>query len=106
MRIHINAICKCSEPKSVKELRRFLGIINFYWRFIPKAAEIQAPLAKFLDGPEKNTNTMGCRDCKGHNAPLSVMVDASEFAIGGVLQQRLAAVKFHHKKAEQRAAEV
>ncbi|GBP76782.1 hypothetical protein EVAR_36630_1 [Eumeta japonica] len=29
-------------PKTVKELRRFLGMINFYRRFIPDAARIQA----------------------------------------------------------------
>ncbi|GBP63197.1 hypothetical protein EVAR_102361_1 [Eumeta japonica] len=30
--------------KTVKELRRFLGMINFYCHFIPDAARIQAPL--------------------------------------------------------------
>jgi len=31
-------------PKTAKELRRFLGMLNFYRRFIPKAAEMQAPI--------------------------------------------------------------
>ncbi|GBP75971.1 Uncharacterized protein K02A2.6 [Eumeta japonica] len=35
-------------PKTLKELRRFLGMINFYRHFIPDAARIQAPLNTLL----------------------------------------------------------
>ena len=31
-------------PKSAKELRSFLGLVNFYRRFIPQFADIAAPL--------------------------------------------------------------
>ena len=31
-------------PKSVKQVRRFLGLINFYRKFIPNAAHLQVPL--------------------------------------------------------------
>ncbi|GBP57240.1 hypothetical protein EVAR_82952_1 [Eumeta japonica] len=43
-------------PKTVKELRRFLGMINFYRRFIPDAARIQAPLNALLTGSIKNSH--------------------------------------------------
>ncbi|GFU16285.1 transposon Tf2-12 polyprotein, partial [Nephila pilipes] len=43
-------------PETIKELRRFLGIINFYHRFIPNAAENQAILNEYLRGKKKNDN--------------------------------------------------
>lgn len=35
-------------PETVKDLRRYLGMINFYRRFLSKAAEILAPLNDLL----------------------------------------------------------
>jgi cleavage and polyadenylation specificity factor subunit 1 len=40
----VKAIKDYNPPKTIKQLRRFLGILNFYHRFLPKAAEHQAPL--------------------------------------------------------------
>ena len=37
---------------TIKELRRFLGMVNFYRRFLPNAAGIQDTLNKLL-GPRK-----------------------------------------------------
>ena len=45
-----------SVPKSVKELRRFLGMVNYYRRFIPHCSNILRPLNDLLS-PQKN----GCR---------------------------------------------
>ena len=42
----------CPPPKTVSQLRRFLGILNFYRRFLPHAATIQAPLHDVLSGPK------------------------------------------------------
>jgi len=53
----ITTIHECPLPATKKSLQRFLGSVHFYWRFIRKAAELQAPLydlaAKFKkrDGP-------------------------------------------------------
>jgi hypothetical protein len=33
----------CPPPKTVAQLRRFLRILNFYRRFLPRAASLQAP---------------------------------------------------------------
>jgi hypothetical protein len=38
----------------MKDLRRFLGMINFYRRFVKKAAEIQSPLHNLLTNVRKN----------------------------------------------------
>ncbi|GFV04998.1 hypothetical protein TNCV_1347461 [Trichonephila clavipes] len=62
----VNAIQNFPRPNTLTQLRRFLGMINFYRRFIPKAAHILAPLIKFLEGhtnkkkpsrPSKNPQT-------------------------------------------------
>lgn len=49
----VQAILNFPTPKNIKELRRFLGVYNFYRRFIPKASAIQAPLNVALTGPKR-----------------------------------------------------
>ncbi|GFV87637.1 hypothetical protein TNCV_779211 [Trichonephila clavipes] len=39
----VNAIQNFPRPNTLTQLRRFLGMFNFYRRFIPKAAHILAP---------------------------------------------------------------
>jgi cleavage and polyadenylation specificity factor subunit 1 len=41
----------CSTPKTISQLRRFLGMLNFYRRFLPQAAITQAQLHDVLSGP-------------------------------------------------------
>lgn len=104
----VEAINSYKLPTTVKELRRFLGMLNFYRRFLPAAATNQAPLNVFLKGTKKNDKrviewndlaTAAFNNCKEElcketilahydiNAKLGVMVDASDNAIGGVVQQ-------------------
>jgi hypothetical protein len=40
----------CPPPTTASQLRRFLGMLNFYRRFLPRAAHIQAPLNAALSG--------------------------------------------------------
>lgn len=100
------AIIDFPQPKTVVELRRFLAMLNFYRRFIPNAAKTQAPLHELLKDSKKNdkrpilwneTLTRAFEACKHdliHSATLayqspqqklSLMVDASNIAIGAVL---------------------
>lgn len=97
-------------PKTAKGLRRFLGMINFYRRFLPHAAEAQSPLHDMLSGPNVKGPTaltwtteqsIAFEKCKTqlcnatllshpvHDAPLSLTTDASNTALGAVLQQRI-----------------
>lgn len=106
----VQAIQEFTVPKTVKELRRFLGMLNFYRRFIPKAAHLQAPLNSLLTGPKiKGSHPVVMtpdllqtfEDCKtslsqatllAHphpSAKLGIVTDASDSAIGAVLQQRV-----------------
>ncbi|CAK1595734.1 unnamed protein product [Parnassius mnemosyne] len=51
------AIIDYAKPKTIEELRRFLGMILFYREHIPKAAEIQAPLHTYLLNMKKKDKT-------------------------------------------------
>jgi len=103
----------CSPPKTVIQLRRFLGMLNFYPRFLPHAAAIQTPLHDALSGPKvkgslpvtwNDTLVAGFNECKGSlsqatllahphpTAPLALVTDASTTAMNAVLQQRMQVV--------------
>ena len=94
-------------PSSRKGLQQFIGMVNFYHRFIPKAAELMAPLFQALAGKTKPTllswtDTMisAFDQTKAvlaeatllthpqGDAETAITVDASDTAIGGVLEQR------------------
>ncbi|GFY33798.1 transcription factor TFIIIB component B [Trichonephila clavipes] len=93
---------------TVKQLRRFLEMLNFYLCFLPNAAKYQTKLNDFLVGIKKSKNKSIDWDedsikafeyCKEqlsesttlahplNNAHLAIMVDASDNAVRGVLQQ-------------------
>jgi hypothetical protein len=103
----VEAICNLTFPTTSKQLQRFLGMVNYYRRWIPQAAKTQAPLNALLNGctrrevpiePTEETKT-AFEKCKedlmqaarltypSHSNPLSIATDASDWAIGGVLQQ-------------------
>jgi hypothetical protein len=42
----------CSPPKTVSQLRRFLGMLNFYRRFLFQTVSSQTPLHEVLSGPK------------------------------------------------------
>ena len=50
----VAAIERFSKPKTVVELRRFLGIVNFYRRCLPHAAERQALLQDYICESRRN----------------------------------------------------
>ena len=49
----VEAIIKLSKPANAKQLRRYLGMINFYRRFIPGAAKTLKPLYDLLKGAKR-----------------------------------------------------
>lgn len=97
------------EPVTAKQLRRFLGMVNFYRRFIPRAAEAQAPLNDLLVNNIKGSQPIAWtsearvafRRCKDDlagatllvhpepNAPVALTCDASNFMVGAALHQRV-----------------
>lgn len=93
-------------PQSTRSLRRFLGMVNYYGRFIPHCSEILAPLTDLLKANNKRLQfndqaTSAFNAVKtalsevttlGHLNPspdcrLILKTDASQTAVGAVLQQ-------------------
>ncbi len=50
---HAAKIKNCSPPQDIKQLQHFLGMVNFYRRFLPKGAQILKPLTDLLKGGPK-----------------------------------------------------
>ncbi|GFW97084.1 hypothetical protein TNCV_2697061 [Trichonephila clavipes] len=59
----VDCILNFPQPTTLTQLRRFLGLFNFYRRFVPKAAHLLAPLNKFLEGI-KNFKKLKKVSCK------------------------------------------
>lgn len=49
----VDAIRRFPRPPSVKSLQEFIGMVNFYHRFVPSAAGIMRPLFQCLAGKPK-----------------------------------------------------
>lgn len=98
------------KPVTVRALRRFLAMVNFYRRFIPRAAELQLKLYDLIKSRRKNDSTPiqwsgetieAFEECKqsivnaallAHPHPTGEIlldVDASDKGIGAVLQQKV-----------------
>ncbi|BHF57334.1 hypothetical protein SprV_0100027500 [Sparganum proliferum] len=103
----VEAIRDFPLPTSKRQLQRFLGMVNFYRRFLPNCADLMLPLTNMLSVPkgpleltgealtafERIKNSLADATLLTHPAPeaqLSLMVDASTVAVGAVLQQHLA----------------
>jgi cleavage and polyadenylation specificity factor subunit 1 len=50
---HVSAIQNFPPPTDLKQLQRFLGLINFYRRFLPAVAKTLQPLTDLLKGSPK-----------------------------------------------------
>ena len=106
----VAAISKMKPPQTLKEVRGFLGSINYYRKFLPHLAEKVSPLNDLLKGPKRkgtvkiqwgetqqhafdtaiadlaNAATLGYED---PNLPLIISSDASLHFVGAVLEQHL-----------------
>jgi cleavage and polyadenylation specificity factor subunit 1 len=104
----IKAISEFPTPTTVGQVKRFLGMVNFYHRFMPHVAQLQQPLIKYqkikkcfskqeivLTEEERNAvsqikNSLLNVTSLAHPHPdavLKIYVDASAQGIGGVLNQ-------------------
>jgi len=104
----VEVIKNFRKPATIKQLRQFPRMINFYRRFIPEAAKEQAILNDMLRKPkikskaqidwtkEQELAFKECKDSLGRatelahpdpKAELILITDASEAAIGTVIEQ-------------------
>jgi len=100
----LKSIMEWPIPNNVKELQSFLGLCNFYRRFIKNFAEIMEPLRRLLrketifnwdtkadeafNKLKESFSTNNLLIHPDHNKEFVVETDASDFAIGCVLSQR------------------
>ncbi|GJQ98967.1 reverse transcriptase domain-containing protein [Tanacetum coccineum] len=104
----IDVISKLPHPTTVKGIRSFLGHAGFYRRFIKDFSKISRPMTHLL---EKNTPFIFSEECiqaflafqtlkkklteapiliaPNWDQPFEIMCDASDYAIGAVLGQRI-----------------
>ena len=113
---------KMKAPTKVKELRMFIGAVNYYKEMWPSRAHILAPLtektgndqpkdAKSLvwtdemDEAFKKIKALIAADAfiayPDHNKPFEIYTDASELQMGGVIMQEGRPVAFFSKKLNQ-----
>ncbi|GFY38963.1 hypothetical protein TNIN_121811 [Trichonephila inaurata madagascariensis] len=107
-KVELIANYKQPTTHTVNDLRKCLGILNFYRKFLPKAAHIQAPLHEFLRNSKKNDKREvewnveainAFNQCKNQlanvtllahpsqDADLALMTDASDFGLGASLNE-------------------
>jgi transposase InsO family protein len=105
---YVEAVEKRPPPTTIKELQVFLGLVNFYRRFLPGIASTLRPLTDALKGnrpaterlswtPEMEAGFVAAKVALsratwlGHPSPtatLALHVDASSSHIGATLHQR------------------
>ena len=105
METKVQVVRDFPRPTSQRKLREFLGLVNFYRRFIPDGATLLQPLNQLLS--RSTARTLDWTDAAIEafdavkkalaqatllvhpkiGAPTCIMTDASEVAIGAVLQQ-------------------
>lgn len=102
----VEAVSGFPRPRSVKPLQEFLGMVNFYNRFVPRAAHIMHPLYDALKGKKGDQNiewtpemSLAFEQAKAAlanaallahpdpAAPIALTTDASDYAVGAVCEQ-------------------
>jgi hypothetical protein len=98
---HVDALLQLPTPTDVKQLQRFLGLINFYWWFLPGIAATLKPLTDALRGNPKQLDVttamqeavaaaksaLASATLLAHPAPAATLSLASDSHVGAVLQQ-------------------
>ncbi|KAL0305166.1 UNVERIFIED_CONTAM: Retrovirus-related Pol polyprotein from transposon [Sesamum calycinum] len=109
----VQAIEEWRPPSDVHELRSFLGLANYYRRFVKGYSEIARPMTDLLKKTETWNWTPQCQVAFDNlkramvtdpvlayqiSKPFTVETDASDFALGGVLMQDGHPVAFESRK--------
>ncbi|KAJ8627132.1 hypothetical protein MRB53_020439 [Persea americana] len=110
----VRAIVDWEPPTKVTKLQSFLGLVNYYRRFIKGYSNITTPLTDMLKKGRVWEWSPGCQQALDRkkcaiteepvlalpdfNKPYAVHTDASDFAIGGVLMQDGHPIAFESRK--------
>lgn len=110
----VKAIMEWEAPTKVTELRSFLGLVNYYRRFIEGYSRKAAPLTDLLKKGNTWEWSERCKEafeelkaavCQepvlalpDFSLPFELHTDASDYAIGGVLMQNGHPIAFESRK--------
>jgi hypothetical protein len=103
----VQVICDFPQPDSQRKLRQFIGLVNFYHRFLPHGAELMQPLHALITHSKQKSQAIDWHDTAlaaftatkealakatllsypTPDAPTCLLTDASDMAVGAVLQQ-------------------
>ena len=103
----VKAVRDFPQPQSQRKLRQFIGMVNFYHRYVPHCAQLMQPLHELLAPSKVKSQTVtwnnvaeqafnNVKDALANatmlqypnvNAPTCLVTDASDSAVGAVLQQ-------------------
>ena len=101
----VEAVVNFPKPDTKEDMKRFLGLVNFYNRFIPNAARLMKPLYEAAAAAKRQIEwsdlasrafdetkaALAATTMLRHPRPgaqISMSADASGEAVGAVLQQR------------------
>ncbi|XP_037822569.1 uncharacterized protein K02A2.6-like [Lucilia sericata] len=106
----INSVLNAPIPNNVSELRAFIGLVNYYAKFVNNFAKIMTPLYKLL---QKNVRFEWSESCQiaydtirkeitsekvlvhfNPKLPIFLTTDASDYAIAGVLSHKFSENEF------------
>ena len=107
----VQAIRDYPQPRTAKSLKEYLGLLNFYRRFVPHAAATLLPLYELVSLKDiefcaawtslherhfqQSKYASASATCLAHPSPTAetrINTDASGTAVGAVLQQHIAGV--------------
>ena len=100
----VEAIASAPKPQNIQQLRSFLGLFNYYGKFIPNLFTTVHPLNSLLQHQKKRDWTTTCSRALSEvkhalmsafilahydpNSPLMLADDASAYGIGAVISHR------------------
>ena len=109
----VDSILRMQKPKTIKELRSFLGLVNFYRDMWPKRSHVLAPLTHLTgktvfewnaacDKAFDEMKALAAMDTllryPDHNKPFHIETDSSDYQLGAVILQEGHPVAYYSRK--------
>ena len=110
----VEAILRLQSPKNVKQLRHFLGMVNYYRDMWRRRSHLLAPLSALLSKKREFKWTPECENAfqemkrvmseeailafPDFNKTFHVYTDASDYQLGGVIMQEGKPLAFYTRK--------